>query len=364
MAVLIPAYEPTARLAEVVSGLRRLSPDLAIVVVDDGSGPSYDPFFQAAAEAGAQVLRHPVNLGKGAALKRGLRHLLASRPGEDVVTADSDGQHTPGDILRVARAVAGGHELVLGCRAFTGGVPWASRLGNAVSRGLFRLAAGFAVSDTQTGLRGIPAALVGWAAGIAGSRFEYEQNVLLRCTGAGVAVREIRIETLYFDHNSGTHFRRVADSARVLWPVVAFAGSSLLAFAIDNLLFVLLYGLLGSLAWSILLARLVSATVNFLVNGRMVFGCRGRGVAGRVAGYLLLAGALVGTSIAGTWLLAGAGLPALAAKVLVEAALFVASYTVQQRLVFADRGPAPGPERDPSDQHSRVTEDSKAGRAG
>ena len=348
MAILIPSYEPTERLAAVVSGLRALDPAVHILVVDDGSGPAYADRFDAARAAGAEVVHLQGNRGKGAALKAGLYRLLATRPGEDVVTADSDGQHTPADILAVASATAGQESLVLGCRGFTGTVPLASRFGNAVARSLFRLAAGFAVSDTQTGLRGIPAGLVGWASGIPGDRFEYEQNLLLRCSGAGVTVREVPIETVYFDHNSGTHFRPVADSVRVLLPVLLFAGSSLASFAVDTAVFAVLYGVTGWIAGSIVGARLLSAGVNFVLNGAVVFRPEGGRLGRRVAGYLLLAVGLLVGSIAGTTALASLGVPVLAAKIVTEPWLFLVSYQVQRRLIFTGsprpaRAPAPAP---------------------
>ena len=362
MAVLIPSYEPTERLAGVVRGLRALDATIPILVVDDGSGPAYAHHFDEARTAGAEVVHLPHNQGKGAAVKAGLRHLAATRPGSDVVTADSDGQHTPSDILRVARATAEQERLILGCRGFHGDVPIASRFGNAVARRLFRAAAGFAVSDTQTGLRGIPAGLVGWASGIPGTRFEYEQNMLLRCSGAGVAVVEVPIETVYFDDNAGTHFRPVADSVRVLLPVLLFAGSSLASFAVDTVLFAVLYGLSGWIAGSIVGARVVSAGVNFVLNGTVVFRGGGR-LHRKVAGYLLLALALLGASIAGTTLLTGLGLPALAAKIVTETVLFAVSYQVQRRLIFAARTPLPT-EPDPSAAHNRLTETSKVELAG
>ena len=348
MAVLIPSYEPTDRLAGVVRGLRALDPCAHVLVVDDGSGPAYAAQFDAARAAGAEVVHLSRNRGKGAALKTGLYRLLATRPGEDVVTADSDGQHTPADILAVAAATARQESLVLGCRGFTGNVPPASRFGNTVSRWLFRLAAGFTVSDTQTGLRGIPAGLVGWASGIPGERFEYEQNMLLRCSGAGVTVREVPIETVYFDDNSGTHFRPIADSVRVLLPVLAFAGSSLASFAVDTAVFAVLYGLTGWIAGSIVGARLLSAGVNFVLNGAVVFRPQGGRLRRQVTGYALLALGLLGASIAGTTLLAGLGLPALAAKIITETWLFFISYQVQRRLIFAGSprpaaAPAPAP---------------------
>ena len=361
--ILIPSYEPTGRLADVVSGLRRLDPAVHVLVVDDGSGPAYTGPFDAVRAAGAEVVHLPRNRGKGAALKAGLRRLLVTHPGEDVVTADSDGQHTPADILRVARATAGQASLILGCRGFSGAVPAASRFGNAVARWSFRMAAGFAISDTQTGLRGIPAGLIGWASGIPGTRFEYEQNVLLRCPGAGVAVREVPIETLYFDHNAGTHFRPVADSVRVLLPVLLFACSSLAAFAVDTAVFVVLYGLTASIPWSIAGARVLSAGVNFVLNGTVVFRQGGR-LGRAVAGYVVLALGLLAASIAGTTVLAGLGLPAPAAKLITEAPLFVASYHAQRRLIFAGRERSVPAEANPSRRHNGLTETSKVQLAG
>lgn len=358
MAVLIPSYEPTERLAAVVRGVRLLDPAMPVLVVDDGSGPSYASQFEAARAAGAEVLHLPRNRGKGAALKVGLYRLLATRPGQDVVTADSDGQHTPSDIVAVARATAGQSALVLGCRGFTGDVPPASRFGNAVSRWLFRLAAGFPVSDTQTGLRGIPSGLVGWASTIPGDRFEYEQNMLLRCSAAGVTVREVPIETVYFDHNSGTHFRPIADSVRVILPLLLFAGSSLASFVVDTVVFAALYGLTGWIAASIVGARLLSAGVNFVLNGAVVFRSGGQ-LPRKVAGYVLLAVGLLGASIAGTTGLVALGLPALAAKILTESALFLVSYQVQRRLIFTDRE-VPNPRKRYSEESGGETDDAPA----
>jgi len=101
------------------------------------------------------VLRHVVNLGKGAALKTGLNHAACLYPESvGVVTADADGQHSAADILRVAAELtANPRDLVLGVRTFGRSVPLRSRLGNALNS---RHHAGDhrqKLSDTQTGLR-------------------------------------------------------------------------------------------------------------------------------------------------------------------------------------------------------------------
>src|SRR6516162_7051666 len=98
LAVVIPAYRPSAGLIDLVQQLSSRAP--AIVIVDDGSGPEFrDVFARAAAVPNVQLHRHAVNLGKGAALKTAFNHVLCSMPDVvGVVTADADGQHHPDDI--------------------------------------------------------------------------------------------------------------------------------------------------------------------------------------------------------------------------------------------------------------------------
>jgi putative flippase GtrA len=361
--VLIPAYEPRHRLEPLVAGLFAADPDVEVVVVDDGSGPAFAPTFARAAAAGATVLRHETNLGKAAALRTGLDHALAEHPGDDVVTADADGQHTVTDILRVADALredaaAATPALILGCRSFSGRVPLRSRAGNAVARGVFRLAAGWRLSDTQTGLRGIPSGLIAWVRDQPGERFAYEQNVLLRCRRDGVATREVPIETVYLDGNASSHFRPIVDSLRIMLPLMLFAGSSLLAFGLDTILLLALHALTGMLVPSIIAARVVSASVNFAVNRRVVFRAgstgspSGRGRTLRLAGarsaelprqalrYAVLALALLASNVVWLDALTSYGLPLVVAKIATEAVLFVTSYGVQRSFVFGVQ-PAP-----------------------
>ncbi|GAA3629778.1 hypothetical protein GCM10022200_10630 [Microbacterium awajiense] len=339
MIVLIPALEPDHGLQALITALIAADPDVDVVVVDDGSSAASAAVFSACADAGAVVLAHDRNLGKGAALKTGLGWIALHRPGEDVVTADADGQHTVPDILRIAdglRADAADREpaLILGCRALPASAPVRSRVGNATARGLFRVAAGWRLSDTQTGLRGIPSSIVEWMLEVPGTRYEYEQNVLLRVRSAGIPAREVAIEAVYLDGNAASHFRPLVDSARVVWPLVLFTGSSLLAFAIDTIALLFFTAVTGSLVLSIVAARVLSASVNFAVNRRIVFRRRGRGAAGQLLRYGLLALALLASNVVWMQALTSLGVPLLAAKVATEAVLFVTSYGVQKAFVF------------------------------
>ncbi|MFN8194435.1 MAG: bifunctional glycosyltransferase family 2/GtrA family protein [Nocardioidaceae bacterium] len=339
-AILIPAYCPGPALARTVADLRAARPGLPVLVVDDGSGPAYGAAVRAAVAAGADLLTLPANGGKGAALKAGFAHLRATRPGESVVCADADGQHAVGDILTVADALegpspSGADRLVLGTRAFGGDVPLRSRVGNTATRWLFRAATGQRLVDTQTGLRGCPAGLLPWLESVDGDRYEFELRVLLRAARAGIALETVPIATIYLDDNSSSHFRPVADSLRVYGPLLGFLASSLAAFVIDAAVLLAAYSLTGALLASVLLARLVSASVNFAVNRRLVF-ARGRSTpTGRAArGYAVLATGILAANYLMLRGLTDLGLTLLPAKVLTEAALVTVSYLVQQRLVF------------------------------
>lgn len=356
--MLIPAYQPGLRLPELVADLRRSDPDLEVLVVDDGSGHDFAPLFAAARDEGARVIVHATNRGKGAALKTGFAHIAAQDPDADVVTADADGQHTPTDVCRVADALradaaAGRSALVLGVRAFSGTVPLRSRVGNSASRALFRLATGRRVSDTQTGLRGIPSDRLGWALGIPGEGFEYEQRMLLRLGPDQMATHEVPIETVYLDQNSSSHFRPVRDSLRVLLPVLLFASSSLAAFVVDTIALLVLQALTGWLVPSIIAARVLSASANFLVNRRMVFRAGSGSMLPQALRYGVLALALLASNIAWMSFLTDNGLALLPAKVVTEGVLFVLSYGVQRSLVFP-RTDAEPPTRLPISRPSSV----------
>ena len=359
MIVLVPAYEPDARLVDLVASIRSASPELRVLVVDDGSGPASEHVLDAAGGLGALVIHLPVNRGKGYALKQGFAHADLVYPGEDVVCADCDGQHSVVDILRVAgrigRSRSGGpadgartadgtpkEAMVLGARRFTGRVPARSRVGNAMTRTLFRAITRVPVQDTQTGLRGYPASMLPWLRSVPGDRFEYELDLLLRARGAGYGIEEVEIATIYLDENASSHFRPVADSLRIYAPLLRFSLSSLGAFALDTVALLVLHALTGSLLASVLGARAVSSGANFLANRRLVFDPDHRTRLGTAAAhYWGLVVALLAANAALLFALTQAGVGLLLAKVATEAVLFVVSFQAQRRFVFRPERPTP-----------------------
>lgn len=350
MIVLIPAYEPGEPLVGFVRSIVAAGVARAVVVVDDGSGHDYTDVFARVADLGSpavpcEVIGHPANRGKGHALRVGVDHVLRHHPGEVVVCADCDGQHAVDDLVAVAAAVdPTGRTIVLGARAFAGDVPLRSRFGNGVTRRVFRWSTGVTLQDTQTGLRGYPPGLLPWLLRIRGDRFEYELDVLLAARDAGVRLVEVPISTRYLDGNASSHFRPIRDSIRVYVPFLRFGASSLVAFGLDATLFFGLMAATGSLALSVVAARVVSASANYALNRSVVFEHgRARSVRASAWRYASLAAAIMGANYALLRLLHDElGIWLVPAKLLTELTLFLASYRVQRRWVFAPTGSGAG----------------------
>lgn len=350
--VVIPAYEPDDRLPGYVRSLYEAG-FTQTVVVDDGSGPNYRPIFEAVREvSGCTLLTHYENKGKGAALKTAFAHLLAKakkegRPAPAVVTADSDGQHTVEDVAKVCAAVEQ-HPgtLVLGCRDFGEGTPGRSALGNRVTSGAMRVFYGIDLKDTQTGLRGIPGPLLDAMARLPGQRYEYELNMLIWARQNVVEYTVVPIQTIYFDNNAGSHYRTVADSARILVRVLSGVCQYGAAAGLSAVTDVFVYCLLVKLAFtglplglrvlvSAIIARAVSSLLNYACNRRLPT-AQNKAVAGTLWKYYCLWTVQLAASIGLTFgLCAWTGMDEMPAKLLVDLLLAALSYEVQLRWVFA-----------------------------
>ena len=352
---LIPAYEPEEKLLKITDEL--IEKGFDIVIVDDGSGPDYAELFEDLSQK-ATVLTHGSNRGKGAALKTGLSFInkymaytesVLTPSGADtvsgrdavIVTVDADGQHLTDDVKRVAEIAASRRDaLVLGSRALGHDIPARSRFGNTVTRHVYSAATGIQIHDTQTGLRAFHRSLIPRLLEIEGERYEYEINMLMQLAAEGVPIIEERIETVYEDNNSGSHFRTVRDSIRVYKEILKFSASSLASFAIDYCMYALLLAVTGAagiangLILSNIGARLVSAAANYTMNRKLVFKSR-TGFAKSAAQYFLLAAfILAGNTIVLSTLAGTLGINSLVAKLMTEVLFFAISYTVQKYVIF------------------------------
>ena len=336
MYVLIPAYQPDARLPRLILELHRADPSTKIVVVDDGSGQKFSDIFEASATAGAHVISYENNRGKGYALREGFTWIrdVAGDLSECVVTADADGQHTLNDIFRVGRTCTDTGTSVLGVREFVGHVPARSRIGNTATSALFWLATGWKLKDTQTGLRAFPVALLPALLEVQGDRYEYELRVLLHLAKFRHPVTQIPIETIYEAGNPTSHFRPLQDSARIWAPLLKFAASSGVATIIDYVLVLALNALTGALFFPVVVARMVSASVNFAMN-RRVFEATGVPLRRSALRYAALAIAVVAGSYTMLAVLTGIGMPLCIAKIIADTTMYLVSYSAQSRYVFA-----------------------------
>ena len=336
MYVLIPAFQPDARLPRLILELHRADPSTKIVVVDDGSGQKFSDIFEASATAGGHVISYENNRGKGYALREGFTWIrdVAGDLSECVVTADADGQHTLNDIFRVGRTCTDTGTSVLGVREFVGHVPARSRIGNTATSALFWLATGWKLKDTQTGLRAFPVALLPALLEVQGDRYEYELRVLLHLAKFRHPVTQISIETIYEAGNPTSHFRPLQDSARIWAPLLKFAASSGVATVIDYVLVLVLNALTGALFFPVVAARMVSASVNFAMN-RRVFEATGVPLRRSALRYAALAIAVVAGSYTMLAVLTGIGMPLWIAKIIADTTMYLVSYSAQSRYVFA-----------------------------
>ncbi len=339
MIILIPALKPDEKLLNLIDGLLGAGFQ-KIVIVNDGSPPEYDMIFEGAEKKGCTILRHAKNLGKGAAIKNALAEAIRLYgPHHGFITADADGQHLIGDICRVADGMASNPQaLVLGVRNFdTGNVPLGSLAGNRITSVFFRLITGVSCGDTQTGLRGIPECLIPLALTEEGERYEYEMNFLVDAVRKA-PLKMIPIETVYENGNKGSHFRPVADSLLIYGRLVRYAFSSLAGAAVDFLLFCLFtavfpFSQLQNIYAATIFARIGSGIVNFFLNRHWSFKSRNP-AGGDAARYFALFLFQMCVSAAAVAFLASVSFPTLAAKIIVDTALFFFSFMMQQSWVF------------------------------
>lgn len=270
---LVPAYKPGRALLDVTTSLLSSDRFAAVVVVDDGSGPDYKEIFSTLEQMGCRILRHYVNLGKGMALRTGLNYAAVHYPDTvGIVTFDADGQHLPKDIEAVGAALAREPTaLIMGVRRFSRDIPLRSYLGNTITRSMLALLGGIRVSDTQTGLRGIPLLFVPEVLRLFTMGYDFELDMLMHAKQMGIPIVEEPIETVYLDANSSSHFNPLLDSMKIYLVFLRFNISSLLTAAIDYIIFTICIVSGLNILSGIICGRIVAGYVNFSINKKFVF---------------------------------------------------------------------------------------------
>ena len=305
---LIPAYCPEDRMIGLIKELDIRG--FAVVVIDDGSGEEYDELFTAAQQY-ASVKRYTPNRGKGEALKCGMRYIKERYQAPyTVITADADGQHRVEDIVKVADAAAEHPDsLILGKRLLDKSSPIKSRIGNGITRVLYRLTTGRRIYETQTGLRAFSNRLLHRFLKLPGHRYEFEIDMILDASNADII--EVDIQTVYFDNNAASHFRPLRDTVSLNKEFLRYKLPSINAGLAGLLLFVLIVNFGGTWIWACVLSRLFTILLKGGLNRVVPFAEKPS-----VGRYVLTSGIILLCDIGVMAALVSVGVNVYAAKVL------------------------------------------------
>jgi putative flippase GtrA len=245
-------------------------------------------------------------------------------------------EQLPGGGTPLRSGSYGAQALILGSRGFKGKVPLRSRFGNVMTRGVFRILIGRALTDTQTGLRGIPRSFLGELLQVSAGRYEFELEMLIRAAARRMPIEELPIATVYGTF-AASHFNPLRDSLRIYFVFLRFLSLSIITAAIDYAAFAIVFTARHDILLSIVIARLIAGTFNFLANRSVVFRSRGK-VASEAAKYAALVVGLMLISYALISALVNVfHLNVYVSKVLVEGTLFLASFALQNLVVFSRR---------------------------
>ncbi len=206
IAALIPAHNARGTIGQVVAGTKRHV--AYVLVVDDGSD---DDTRDEASRAGAVVIRHLNNRGKGEALKTGFRFLTA-RGFDAVLTLDADGQHDPDDIpALISRFEEGRAGIVIGTRmADRAKIPRYRLIPNLVGNFFLARASGQPIADSQCGMRVYAARLLEMVT-VTSSRFDAEAELLIKAGRLGFTFAFVPIAAIY-RRDGKSHFIPVKDT--------------------------------------------------------------------------------------------------------------------------------------------------------
>lgn len=337
--ILIPAYQPTSELSNLVNELCQL-PEQEIIIVNDGSTQECIPLFEALSQKHKQVtiLHHAVNLGKGQALKTGMNYFLVSYP-EDylgLITTDADGQHAYNDIKKLIIALKDDpSSLHLGVRTLDKNVPFRSSFGNRLTSFIFKLLTKVNLIDTQTGLRGIPRGFLLDLLHSSEMGYDFELDMLMRAAKKHVNIKQIPIETIYLNENKNSHFNILRDSFKIYYVFFRFLSSSLATTVIDFTVFSIGYFFTQNILTSIIISRIFAGFFQFFASKYLVFKSKGAfGV--EILKYVALVALLMGLSYSLIEPLVNQlSVNPYIAKVIAESIIFLLSFTAQNLYVYS-----------------------------
>ena len=328
---LIPAYEPANRITPLVKELT--DNNFKVIVVNDGSKKKYDKIFDEVKDI-AHLISYKENKGKGYALKKGYSYIKENYDEYIVVTLDSDNQHTVKDAIKLCD-YAEEHKdtLVIGKRIRNEKTPLRSKIGNAITKLVYTVATGTYIYDTQTGLRAFTNNLMPFCLSIPGNRYEYEMNVLLRASKEQIPIKEIEIETIYYNNNANSHFNTLKDSFRIYKEIIKFSLSSIISFIVDYIAYIIFNIILKNVILSNIISHIISSTTNYLINKNIVFNSKNNTFKTALKYFSLVIGILLLNTLILSFL-TSLNINIYLAKLITELLLFFISWLVQKNEIF------------------------------
>lgn len=219
LAVVIPAYNEAATIADIVRRAGRFTD--RVIVVNDGSS---DATARVLEKLPVTVLANPKNLGKGKSLLRGAG-LAIKQGATTVITLDGDGQHRPEDIpLLLDKAATNPDTIIIAARTRSRScAPPLRRFANSCADFWISWAAGYHIRDSQSGFRLYPAALFQHCP-TGSDNFVFESEILIDAARQGMFSKGVSIDTVYHQNARDSHYRPASDT----WAIVRMVAGKLI----------------------------------------------------------------------------------------------------------------------------------------
>ena len=336
--VVIPALNPPKKLIHMVETLVNKS-TLFVIVVNDGSADKFSECFASISRLQrVQVVTNAANLGKGAALRVGINEALIQHPDlAGIVTADADGQHSVSDIISISSLGKSKYNhFVLGYRKFTSKVPLRSRLGNEISRILYRFMLALNLKDTQTGLRYLPREFSIHCLSLESNGYEFETEQLIQAASLKLPIFEHPIETIYLKSGQPSHFSPFFDSAKIYFLIFRYALSSIATSTVDLIVFAVLIRMGLEIIQANLLARSIALFVQYQLLGSFVF----RASSGLIRFFLFVFYVMIMGSISGFLQISfpfSSMVGPIGTKIITEIGIYVFNFLFLRDVLFAKR---------------------------
>lgn len=352
--IVIPALNPPSSLVGYVGSLmdRGFS---RFIVVNDGSRTDKLPVFMKLKRLGAVVVDHEMNMGQGASLRTGFQYYLDHYQGESdgVITLNADRQIYPEDVEKIASSLhneqaMGSFALVVGTRDLNGKLvgDYDYRMGG-IMKLLYHMLMGVRLNDPLSGVLGIPDLRVRQCADIEGDGYAYVTSLTMSFEKIGFL--QVPVEYVQYEEGVEKNFRKVSDTIRILYTIfkkfILYSITSVSASILDVIMFSIFTGITFrgnpfAILYATILARLISASANYILTKHFVFHFKSDSAQGSTksagAFMILSAAQCLCSAFLVSAMKALLGGNAVGFKVLVDMTLFFVSYKLQHKYIFKD----------------------------